>query len=46
MSRKSSVSGQQYLLERANPRTGFRETLLYEGSLQQKPRGWKLVRSL
>lgn len=46
MSKKAIVSGQQHLLTRKCPRTGFEERLLYEGSLKQKPRGWKLVRSL
>lgn len=46
MSRKAIVSGQQYLLTRKDPKTGFNETLIYEGSLRQKPQGWTLVRSL
>lgn len=46
MSQKSSVSGRQYLLARKNPKTKFNETLIYEGSLRQKPQGWKLVRPL
>lgn len=46
MSRKAIVSGQQYLLYRKCPRTGFDEQLIYEGSLKQKPKGWTLVRSL
>jgi len=25
------------------PRTGFRETCQYEGSLRNKPKGWKVV---
>ncbi len=46
MSRTSTQNGRQHLLERKNPRSGFRETLIYEGSLRCKPRGWTLVRSL
>lgn len=46
MTRKSIVPNRQYLLTRKNPRTGFQETLVYEGELRQKPQGWKLVRPL
>lgn len=46
MSRPAIVSGREYLLARKNPRTGFTETLIYTGSLRQKPAGWALVREL
>lgn len=46
MSEKSSVTGRQYLLSRKNPKTGFTETLIYEGSLRQKPTGWTVVQPL
>jgi hypothetical protein len=46
MSRQAIVSGRVYLLARKNPRTGFTETIVYTGSLRQKPSGWKVVREL
>jgi len=46
MSHQSSVSGREYLLSRKNPKTGFSETLIYTGSLAQKPKGWTLLRAL
>ena len=32
-----------YTLWRYCPRTGFRETVEYEGPIRLKPKGWKLV---
>lgn len=46
MSHKSRVSGREYLLSRKNPKTGFSETLIYTGSLTQKPKGWTLLKAL
>ena len=46
MSRKAIVSGREYLLTRKHPRTGFTESLIYTGSLAQRPKSWSLVREL
>lgn len=35
-----------YLLARKNPKTGYQETVVYSGSLRQKPKGWTLVKPL
>lgn len=32
-----------YLLGRKNPKTGFKETIVYTGNLKNKPKGWKVV---
>jgi hypothetical protein len=33
----------KYILERKNPQTGFKETIVYTGNLRDKPKGWKVV---
>ncbi len=35
-----SYSNQKHLLVRKNPKTGFRETVIYTGNLKDKPKGW------
>lgn len=34
-----------YTLWRNCPRTGYRETIQYEGPLSKKPKGWKVCHS-
>lgn len=34
----------QYELERKDPKTGFRETVVYTGNIANKPKGWKIIR--
>jgi hypothetical protein len=36
----------KYVLERKNPKTGFKQTIVYTGNLTQKPKGWKVVRQI
>lgn len=36
----------QYELERRNPDTGFKETVIYTGSLKNKPKGWKVKKEV
>lgn len=45
MSKKASVSSQIHLLTRKNPTTGYAESLVYTGTLRDKPAGWLVVRS-
>lgn len=33
-----------YALWRYCPRTGFRETIEFDGPLRNKPKGWRLVK--
>lgn len=37
----SKTPQRQYILERKNAQ-GFTETVIYTGSLKQKPKGWKV----
>lgn len=32
-----------YWIERKNPKTGVRETIVYTGRLANKPKGWRIV---
>lgn len=32
----------QYQISRVNKKTGFKETIIYTGSLKNKPKGWKV----
>lgn len=36
----------QYLLERKCRTTGFVETIVYTGSLRNKPQGWMVVKKV
>lgn len=36
----------QYEITRKNPKTGFKETTVYTGSLRNKPTGWKVVKEV
>lgn len=42
----ASLSNKKWLLERKNPRIGGRETVVYTGSLRNKPKGWRVVRRI
>lgn len=33
----------QYKIQKKNKRTGFTETIIYTGSLRDKPKGWKVI---
>lgn len=39
----ATVPNLQTLLTRKNPKTGYTETVVYTGSLRQKPKGWRVV---
>lgn len=39
------MSNKTHQLERICPKTGFKETITYTGSLTNKPKGWKKIRS-
>ncbi|WP_257985724.1 hypothetical protein [Bacillus sp. M6-12] len=39
-------AGIQYLLQRKCKRTGFNETVVYEGNLRNKPKGWTVVKRI
>ena len=40
----SKVCTTSYTLWRFCPRTGFRETVHYQGALKDKPKGWQVLR--
>ena len=35
-----------WLIERKDPKTGFKETTTFLGYLKQKPKGWGIVKRL
>jgi len=41
---KGETQGQKTYLERKNPKTGFRERIIYTGSLKHKLTGWKILK--
>lgn len=41
---RTSLKHQVYAIERRNPKTGYLEQTTYEGSLKDKPAGWRLIR--
>jgi hypothetical protein len=38
------LKGHKYKITRKNPKTGFKETIWYEGSLRNKPKGWTVIK--
>lgn len=40
---KGETASTVYMLERKNPKTGFRERIHYSGNIKNKPKGWKLA---
>lgn len=44
MSRRATTN-QEHTIERKCPRTGFTERIQFIGSLRNKPKGWRVVRS-
>lgn len=36
----------KYQLERKSPTTGYKEKIIYTGSLRNKPKGWKVIRKI
>ncbi len=39
-----SLSNAKYELQRTNPKTGFKETVIFTGSLKGKPKGYKVIK--
>lgn len=35
-----------YLIERKNPKTGFKEQITFLGTRKEKPKGWKIIKQL
>ncbi|MBZ0294685.1 MAG: hypothetical protein K8L99_19120 [Anaerolineae bacterium] len=46
MSARALVSDQVHTLVRKNPATGFTERTTFVGSLRDKPKGWKVNKSV
>lgn len=45
MSKQALVSNEKWVIERKNKNTGYTEQIVYTGSLKNKPKGWKVVKS-
>lgn len=42
----TSLSNAKYELQRTNPTTGFKETIIFTGNLRGKPKGYKVIKRI